>query len=193
MCIKLIFHTFFRGYSKFVSDLNKMMSTTRDCGDRICTLFFQIVETCILYVKSETHPSCDVPCDIRDCKLEIYHDIECPVWDCALKPNSTTTTIAPIPITTSTPPTNFSECSAACIIAISFALLFALCFGIVLALFVRNRQLLIFLTDRFGRFTEMSDLQNADERTPIIRRPSDRRNFVNTDFVNVDLEASADN
>jgi len=63
-----------------------MLSTEKDCGDRICFLTLKVQENCLIYTKSETHPLCNVPCDIRDCAVEILHNVMCPSWFCTIKP-----------------------------------------------------------------------------------------------------------
>lgn len=149
------------------------METTRDCGDRICSLTFQIVETCALYIKTPEHKLCDVPCDVRDCKVEYYHEIQCPIWTCQMKPQTTTispnTTLIPFP----PEPTAGSDCSdAACITASFLAALFGLCFVTALIFLIRNRQMLRNMRARVQRYGF-----DDEERTPIFRRSQNLQNL----------------
>ena len=157
-----------------------MSNTTVDCGTRLCVLTFQIVLNCIIYTKPD-HPSqCNIPCNLNDCKTEIFHDVSCPVWSCVDKPTSTTM-IPPTPPTPTPTPSGSSGCSsAACITASSFASLFAVASIFFFILFIRNRNTLISL--RRNLF---------DEETPIIRGRYGISGQTDRDgFQNIPLQAT---
>jgi len=148
-----------------VSQLGKMVSTEKDCGERICFLSFKVVENCIIYTKSPVHPFCNVPCDTRDCAVEIVHNVVCPVWFCTQKP---TTPMPP------TPPPSHSSCETpACIAAASTSgilVLFVLCF---LVLFWRKNA----LTNRLR--ARLSEYERLEDTGPIFRR---RNETSSTEF-----------
>lgn len=134
------------------------MATTKDCGDRLCTLTFQILTNCIVYIKPP-NSTCEIPCNLNGCHTDVYHDVSCPVWSCADKPTSTSTTS---PTTTANPPFPDQDpgcTSKSCIIAVTFSILFGLAMIFWFFAFLRYRQILS--RNQNNLFDE--------ERTPIIR------------------------
>lgn len=85
-------------------DLFKMDT---DCGSQICHTEFKLVQTCHLYVETP-NTNCSIPCNVSPCRVEIFHNIRCPIISCTSK--STTTTMVPF-ITTVSPTPSPSQCS----------------------------------------------------------------------------------
>ena len=151
--------------------IEKMMEITKDCTHRVCELTFAIVNTCILYLKTDEN-TCDVPCDTRDCKIEVHHEIRCPIWTCKRKPTTTTTTSSttylPEPTWPPSPAPSTGDCyTAACISASTFAAILTLAVIILIILFVKNRRILRNLRARLSQYTRVDD-----DNTPILRGSS---------------------
>jgi len=181
---------------KFDEEVAKMLSTTRNCSDKICTLNFEIVDTCFIFTKRPESVLCDVPCVIEDCKKEIFYNVNCPIWTCVFKPtttSSTTTTTGATttsstfgPLTTSSPePLPGTDCNSLCITAWTFSIIFAFALILLAIMFVKNNRILRTLNRRLN-----SDYRELGESAPIIRGYSERDEFG---FENVPLRADLSN
>lgn len=71
-----------------------------DCGSSICFEIEQFEESCPIYLG--VPPSCDPPCILEGCTIEMQYDIVCKLWHCR---NTSTTTTSPTPGPGPTPPT----------------------------------------------------------------------------------------
>jgi len=123
-----------------------------DCGDRLCNIDYKILPTCHMYVK--TPGNCSIPCNVAECKIEIFHQIRCPVIHCFPKPSTTTVspfTIAPLP-------TN-SDCSGPVCISL-------LALNILFFIVIVTGAILGYC---FYKKTRRAQYQNIDEIRPIIR------------------------
>lgn len=144
-----------------VNKLTRMLATEKDCGDRLCFLTFKVVENCVIYTKSEVHPLCNVPCDTRDCAVEIVHNVMCPTWFCTQKPTT------PLPPTPAPSP---SVCSTpACIAAASTSGLFAILALVFLLLIWKKSSLANRLRARLSLYERIDE-----ESTPIFRPQTTR-------------------
>lgn len=101
--------------------LKKLLTMSKDCTDRTCFLNFEYEETCFVYSATPDFPNCNYPCSADNCKLEVFFNIDCPIWSCLPKPS-------PAPPTPSA-----GVCrSAACISAVSIlVVLILICLGLV--------------------------------------------------------------
>jgi hypothetical protein len=77
----------------------KRMFSSVNCGDKECNLRHQILKDCTVYLHTN-NSDCSIPCKMNGCKKELYHFINCPIWQCrTLTTTSTTSTLTP-PTTT---------------------------------------------------------------------------------------------
>lgn len=140
-----------------VEKLKTMLQTERDCGDRVCFLSFQVVENCVIFSKTDRHPFCQVPCDTRDCSVEIVHNVMCPTWHCTMKPTT------PLPPTPS--PSQGSFCSTpSCIAAASSCGILAILAVVFLILIWKKTSLANRLRARLSLYERLDE-----ESTPIFR------------------------
>lgn len=121
------FLTFFRNQNlDIVIDSFKM---DVDCGERVCHTEFKILPTCHLYVETP-NSNCSIPCVLEPCKVEIYHNIRCPLIFCQDKTTTTMgpfTTISPTPLPDCSGPLCYSSLSVN--IVLTIAVLLGVIFG----------------------------------------------------------------
>ena len=82
--------------------MSKKLFDNVDCGDKVCSLDYRVVPTCIIYMPNPK-TDCEIPCKMQNCKVEIKHFVECPLWTCVEKPTTLipfTTTHTPTPTVT---------------------------------------------------------------------------------------------
>jgi len=170
--------------------VGKMLSTTRNCSDKFCSLNFQMVETCVILSKKPDSIACDVPCLTLDCNREFYYNVNCPIWTCVDFPTTTSTTTTPsttsssltttsYPFSTTPNPVPLSDCNSLCATAWTLSVLLAIALVIFIVLFIRNRSLTRTLQTRLS-----SDYRDMTETTPIIR------GYDDAGFYNVPLTAN---
>ena len=73
-----------------------MKRSVVDCGDKKCTVEHVMVQDCYLFIHTNSS-SCNIPCNLEDCKKELHHFISCPIWFCHNISTSTTTTTTTLP------------------------------------------------------------------------------------------------
>lgn len=71
------------------------------CDDKICIESHSFASRCVVYTGSE--PTCDPPCNLSGCKIEVHYNVLCTAWECAPK-----STVNPIPVETTTEPDPWS-------------------------------------------------------------------------------------
>jgi len=148
-----------------------MLSTTKECPDRTCVLSYRFVETCFIYTKPVDRPTCDIPCDVRDCHLDVFHEMNCPIWDCVPHTTTTSTTTVspdPGPHPSPVPPTQPACSTPACIAASSASGGLGLLMIILLLLFLRKRNAVNELRQRLSVYERLDP-----ERLPILRERLD--------------------
>ena len=62
-----------------------LMDLTCDDG-KVCTLSYEFLSTCVIHIKDDQHPSCQVPCHMEHCREETHFYINCPVYFCSWGP-----------------------------------------------------------------------------------------------------------
>lgn len=145
-----------------IPKMSQMLETERDCPDRICFLTFKQVDNCLIYTKTEKHKMCDVPCDQRDCAIEIFHNVICPTWVCTMKPTTPAPSTTPAP-----PPSNFACTTPSCIAAASSSGAMGLFVLFLAALLWRKKNVTQRLRARLSLYERLDE-----ESTPIFRQPN---------------------
>jgi len=172
-----------------IDKMTKMIGTERDCVDRFCILNFEVVENCIVYSASETHRTCDVPCDVRDCKLEIFHNVMCPLWVCTLKPTTPSPSPSPSP-SPPEPPSPFSCSTPSCVAAASSSGVMGIFLVFLAILLWKKTNLAHRLRARLSNYERLDDpesnmLRERVDMSPIVTGSAP----LNTD-ANVNQPAS---
>ena len=68
-----------------------------DCPDKECTLEYRVLPTCVMY-QPNPGSDCDIPCNLANCKVEVRHFFDCPVWSCtSFTTTSLPPTLSPLP------------------------------------------------------------------------------------------------
>ena len=156
------------------------------CDDgKVCTLTYEFLASCTIFVKDDAHANCQVPCHMEFCKKETHFYIECPVYFCSLEPNATTTTStttsttwtttrpAPGPSPRPGPPHPSSGGYAT---SVTFNFIFVIAALVFIALRIRNRR----QQDRseppiIRRSQGLSNPLYREESEPLLARISFRR------------------
>lgn len=104
-----------------------------ECPEKTCNLEFHFSETCLIFSKSLEKPFCDIPCNMTKdlCKVEQFHDVQCPVWYCKSKTTTTSTTErptteSPTTVAPTPPPRSFCFTDPSCISSVSVNGIFVL-------------------------------------------------------------------
>ena len=153
------------------------------CDDgKVCTLSYEFLATCVIYIKDAEHPHCEVPCHMEHCKEERHFYINCPIYFCTLPPAPPSTTTSAPPTTTTPqpgpsplPPDGPSHSGYATSVT------FNVIMGAILAV-IGGRK---FLKKRTGRIENpiirqsqgiVNPLYQDTEREPLLARINFRRN-----------------
>lgn len=163
MCFDIPFDLIFSN-TDFEMKMKGMLRADKECEDKTCHLEFVILEDCVIFSKSVEKPFCSVPCNMTRelCKVEIFHDVQCPEWTCHPKTTTSTTTTpsttSPSVTTTKPPIPPVPQCwtDLACISSLSMNVVFALILVFLLALYLYKK----IKSNRRRRF--------VNERTPIL-------------------------
>lgn len=111
-----------------------------DCPSQVCTLEYRVMPTCYVYLASE-ETDCEIPCNLKHCKVVIRHFVECPVWTCVDKA-STIAPIIPTPTPTPTPTESHNSLLIASLVMNTFFIVAMAVFGVHrIRLRIRNRAL----------------------------------------------------
>lgn len=148
--------------------------TAVDCFNKTCELTYEVVPNCYIYVQDEQDPSCQIPCNLNACTVELHHFILCPLWTCESK--TSTTTLAPLPPSSTPnpfPPSPSHMCSnPLCIssVTVNALIIFAILIGVILYKVKQTRRARTAFNDNNESPTNDYDLQHS----PIVRA---RREF----------------
>ena len=159
------------------------------CDDgKVCTLSYEFLASCVIYIKDDEHPNCEVPCHMEHCKQEQHFYINCPVYFCSFGPTTLTpsptspTTLPPSP-TPSPTPSGSSHSGYATSVAFN-----VICVAVFGALIGKK-----YLKKRNGGRNEnpiirhssgiVNPLYEETEREPLLARINFRRNRSRTQDI----------
>lgn len=154
-----------------------------DCGDKVCYLIHKIVESCVVYLATNSS-QCQIPCILDGCEFRIYNGVRCAIWTCESYP---TTTSSP------TPPPETSKIVAEIVLGI----LGSLAFGLLLVFLLRKYSLVPRAAPRllrrvFGRNQQaFDDLQNtsvANADSQSSEDPQPQRDFFSVSLEDEDAD-----
>ena len=145
------------------------------CPDKVCSLEYRVLSTCVMY-EPNPHTDCDIPCNLVNCKVEVRHFVDCPVWSC--DPISTTT-LAPAP-TISPMPHHGSSKDGILYTSVAFNVLFGCLFGFAfyqIRKIRRNLHQPILESESGSADVESGIIRNRNRSSTSTSAPSDLNHF----------------